>query len=103
MLQSEYMHHLDAATHIIAASDQISSDVDGEAVILSLTNGVYYGLDEVGARIWGFMQEPVSITSLVELLLEKYDVDARQCEHDVRALLAELYAVGLISSIQPDQ
>lgn len=34
-------------THVVATK------IDEEVVILNSHNGNYYGLDEVGARIWG--------------------------------------------------
>ncbi len=41
----------------VASSDQISSDLLGEAVILDLKQGVYHGLDATGARIWNLLQD----------------------------------------------
>ena len=44
---------MDAATRVVAARDQVSVEVDGEAVILGLADGVYYGLDPVGRGCGG--------------------------------------------------
>ena len=38
---------------VVATEDHVSSNLGGEAVILGLSSGVYYGLDVVGSRIWG--------------------------------------------------
>ena len=43
---------------VVATKDQVSCDLAGEAAILNIKSGVYYGLDPVGARIWTLMQEP---------------------------------------------
>ena len=43
---------------MVATKDQVSCDLAGEAAILNIKSGVYYGLDPVGARIWNLMQEP---------------------------------------------
>ena len=43
---------------VVAAKDQVSCDLAGEAAILNIKSGVYYGLDPVGARIWSLVQEP---------------------------------------------
>jgi hypothetical protein len=45
-------------TTVVATKEQASTDLGGEAAILNLRNGVYYGLDPVGARIWNIIQEP---------------------------------------------
>ena len=78
------------------ADDQICCNLDGEAVILSLKTGTYYGLDQVGARIWDLIQEPRTIDSVLEVLLFEFDVDAGQCERDLRLLLGNLSEAGLV-------
>lgn len=83
-------------TQVKASQDQVSSDLNGEAAILDLKNGIYYGLDPVGARIWELIQQPTSIESVVSQLLDEYDVEAEQCSHDVVALVTELRERGLI-------
>jgi len=37
---------------VVATKTKVSSDLGGEAVILDLKSGVYYGLNDVGTRIW---------------------------------------------------
>ena len=81
---------------VVAAQDQVSSDLGEEVVILHLKNGVYYGLDEVGARIWDLIQEPRAVNEIRDLLLDEYDVEAERCESDLLALLEELVAEGLV-------
>ena len=81
---------------VVAAQDQVSSDLGEEVVILQLRNGVYYGLDEVGARIWDLIQEPRAVNEIRDLLLDEYDVEPERCERDLLALLEELVAEGLV-------
>jgi len=81
---------------VAVAGEQISSDLAGEAVILNLKHGVYYGLDDVGARIWNLIHDPRSVEQVCDRIFEEYDVSAGQCESDVLALLDELAAAGLI-------
>ncbi|MBW4602452.1 MAG: lasso peptide biosynthesis PqqD family chaperone [Calothrix sp. FI2-JRJ7] len=84
------------ASTIIASSQQISSDLGGEAVILNLKSGVYHGLNEVGASIWKLIQEPRTIEEIKQKLLEEYDVEPEQCESDVIELLENLLVAELI-------
>ena len=81
---------------VVAVKQQLSCDMDGEAVILHLKAGVYYGLDSVGARIWALIQEPKTVDQIKGAILEEYDVEPDQCERDVLALLQELAAEDLI-------
>jgi hypothetical protein len=81
---------------IKVTDDQICCDLNGEAVILSLKTGTYYGLDQVGARIWALIQEPKTITDLLHVLLSEFDVDSVRCEQDLRLLLRNLNEAGLV-------
>ncbi len=82
---------------VIASPDQISSDLGDEAVILNLKSGVYHGLNEVGARVWNFIQQAKTVKEILEMLLQEYDVDVEQCNKDLIALLSDLLAAELIS------
>ena len=83
-------------SRIVVTRDQVSCDLAGEAAILNLQNGVYYGLDPVGARVWNLVREPKTIAELRQTLLEEYEVDTVQLESDLRELIAKLADEGLI-------
>lgn len=81
---------------VVVAEGQISCDLDGEAAILNLKSGVYYGLDEVGARVWSLIQEPKAVREILEVLVAEYEVEAERCSDDLLALLASLADEGLL-------
>ena len=81
---------------VVAAKDQVSSDLGGEVAILDLKAGVYYGLDAVGARIWSLIQEPTTVNEIRDILLEEYDVEPERCERDLLVLLRRLADEGLV-------
>lgn len=83
-------------TRVTAAKDQVSCDLAGEVAILNIKSGIYYGLDEVGARVWDLIQQTKSVSEVRDALLEEYDVDAPTCERDLIVLLRELAAKELI-------
>jgi hypothetical protein len=82
-------------SRIVASKDQVSCDLAGEAAILNLKNSVYYGLDPVGARVWNLIQEPKTLADIRNTLLDLYDVDRRQLESDLQAVLSQLAEQGL--------
>lgn len=94
------MASLSKATLLVASTDQISADVSpdlsGEVVILHLKDGIYYELNETGARIWQLIQQPCALGAVLDALLVEYDVDARQCEADLLALVDDMADRGLI-------
>lgn len=81
---------------VVVSPDQVSSDLAGEIVMLNLKNGTYYGLDQVGARVWGLIEQPRRVAAIRDAILEEYDVEPERCERDLLALLGELEQAGLI-------
>ncbi|MEB3210527.1 MAG: PqqD family peptide modification chaperone [Leptolyngbyaceae bacterium] len=81
---------------LVAATEQLSSSVSEEIVILNLKSGAYYGLNATGSRIWDLIQEPKSVRDIRDILLKEYDVDADVCESALYSLLKELSISGLV-------
>jgi len=81
---------------VVVSQDQVSCDLSGESAILNLKAGVYYGLNEVGTRIWKLIQEPRRVGELRDAILEDYEVESDRCETDIMTLLQDLLDNGLI-------
>ncbi len=81
---------------VVVAPDVVSCDLAGDAAILNLKSGVYYGLDAVGARIWSYLQTPVALSEVKERLLEEHDVADEQCEQDLLELAGGFAREGLV-------
>ena len=79
-----------------AAKEQVSCDLAGEAVILNLQSGQYFGLNEVGTRIWSLIQEPTTLGAIVDALLKEYDVTPDQLERDLCGLLEQMAKNDLV-------
>lgn len=85
------------STRVTAGPDHLSSNLAGEVVILSLDRGLYYGLDEVGARIWEMLSDtPVTPEQICDRLETEYDVDRATLESDILDLLEDLHAEGIV-------
>jgi len=80
------------------SEDQIAATVDGEVIILSIERGSYFGLDDIGSKIWERLAAPIRVDALCDLLAQKYDADRPTIERDVLALLEKLVAAGLVSA-----
>ncbi|NIJ52002.1 PqqD family protein [Dyadobacter arcticus] len=78
-------------------TDQISSKVAGETVILNHSKGAYYGLDEVGVLIWDTLETgPQTLDSLCAAVVNEYDVDIDTCKTDIDVLLKDLVSEKLV-------
>lgn len=67
-----------------------------EAVLLDLKEGFYFGLNDVGSRIWTLVGEEKSLSEICDQLLREYEVPRDELEKHVQSLLRELLGKGLI-------
>jgi hypothetical protein len=79
-----------------ASRDVLFQEVGGETVLLDLASEQYFGLDEVGTRIWQLLNEGLGPGDMVDTLLDEYEVERERLEADVRELLGSLLDAGLI-------
>ena len=80
-----------------SVSDEVLfQEVSGETVLLDLASESYFGLDEIGTRIWTLLNEDASAGEMIETLLEEYEVERQTLEADVGELLGNLLEAGLI-------
>ena len=81
--------------------DVLFHDLSGEAVLLNLATGKYFGLDEVGSRMWELLSQHGSIQPAFLTLLEEFEVDEEQLRTDLITLVDELASHGLLTIIPP--
>lgn len=68
----------------------------GETVLLNLDNEQYYGLDGVGSSLWQLIETGTTFGQAVAALLEEFDVEQAVLEADLKAVLTDLSANGLL-------
>jgi hypothetical protein len=90
---------ISSASKVVASGRQTSTDLDGEAIILHFDAGLYYALENVGARTWELLRQPRTVAELRDALVTEYEVDPDRCEADLQSLLSELTEAGLIEVI----
>ncbi len=71
-------------------------ELDGESVILNLDSGYYFGLDEVGTRMWALLRDSESIQAAYEALLADYEVEPDSLQRDLVELVSKLVDNGLM-------
>lgn len=82
---------------ITISSEVLSQEVTGETVLLDLNSESYFGLDEVGTRIWQLLREGKDLEQVSETMLAEYEVDIDQLQADLDELIEKLSEAGLIS------
>ena len=88
---------------VVVTADQLSTRLGEEIVILSLRDSVYYGLSDVGARIWDLIQTPRTVDEILSALVDEYEVAAADAAAGLDRLLRELETRGLVAITVPDR
>lgn len=88
--------HLPPHATVVRNPGQLSAAIDGEVVVLSIDNGRYYDMNEVGSRIWALVERPISVGALIDRLIGEFEVEREVCQEQVFAFLHELRAGGLV-------
>lgn len=89
-------HEFSASYIVCQEEGNIVSDMGGEKVMLSINNGKYYNLGEIGGAIWDLIKEPTPIKQLIDTLLSQYEVEQSECEEQVMTFIKLLSDEGLI-------
>ncbi len=86
-------------TVIVQTEGIFSSELDGETVLMSLTQAAYFGLDSTGQVIWLMISEPRRVGDLCDQLVAEYNVDRSVLEQEVFEFLNELNEEDLIQVV----
>jgi hypothetical protein len=74
---------MDLATRVTVPESVLFRDLDGEAVLLETATGRYYGLNEVGTRMWSLLQFHGDVEAAFQDLLAEYQVPAHELRRDL--------------------
>src|SRR5437762_12610570 len=74
---------------VVAAPDQVSADLAGEAVVLSLQTGQYYGLAQVAARIWELLNTPTRVPAIRDSIVQRFELQPERCDRDLLNFLQQ--------------
>jgi hypothetical protein len=88
---------------VTISPEVLSQEVDGETVLLDLQSESYFGLDEVGTRIWQLLNDGSNLQAVFDTLLGEYDVEKQQLGKDLQDHIAQLVNAGLISLAHTEQ
>lgn len=77
-------------SNVSVPEDVLFHDLGGEAVILNLETGKYYGLDEVGTRMWSLLTQHGRAEPAYRALLDEYEVTEDLLRQDLLGFIDEL-------------
>lgn len=78
---------------------QVSAVVDGEVVIMRLSDGIYITLHETGNRVWDLLEHPTTFGAVCDVLCREYEVDDAVCRQDTAIYLEGLRDEGIVEIV----
>ena len=82
--------------------DVAAKVIDGELILIRLSDGTYYSMENAGARLWELIAAGHDLPAAVGRLAEWFDLPADRVAADVHAVVAELLAEHLIAPAGPE-
>lgn len=77
--------------------DVVSRQIGDEIVLMDLESGTYFGLNQVGSRVWELTGEsPQPLSALRDRIVEEFDVTGEVAQQDLTRLLDQLASRGLL-------
>jgi len=83
-------------TVISRNEEPVSAQVDESLIMMSVEQGMYFGLEGVGPRIWALLEQPRTVDEICAALMEEFEIDAEACRTDVLGFLHELADARLL-------
>jgi Coenzyme PQQ synthesis protein D (PqqD) len=84
------------SSRVVVSDAAVFRELDGEAVLLNLDTGIYFGLNDVGTRMWRLMEQHGQLDAVRDAIVGEFDVATAIAERDLVALVVALQEKGLI-------
>ena len=98
---THFMRSVCLESTFILSKNAVFRDLDGEAVILDLGAGVYFGLNTVGTRIWHLIERHGWLEAVLDELCREYDAARDELQRDLLELVARLAEARLVEVERP--
>jgi hypothetical protein len=79
--------------------NSISSEIQGETVMVNIDLGKYFALNNVASAIWNLLETDRTEEEIVAAMLEQFDVNEQECREQVSHFLKELVHLNLIKEV----
>jgi hypothetical protein len=81
---------------LACCTDVLARVLDGEAVLLDLASGEYFGLNSVGTRVWELLSAGKTYGEVRAALTSEFDAPLATIEGDLAELVDRLLARKLV-------
>jgi hypothetical protein len=74
----------------------IHETIEGETLMVNLDSGNYYSLDNIGAEIWGLIENKIGVNEITDDIARRYTGEREEIERALFGLINELLQEALI-------
>ncbi len=93
---SMYDSHMELTDRYKAAKDVISTEMDGEAVLMHIPKGKYFSLNESGSLIWHKLETgDLSLGEMVSAIRDEFEVEEDLCRKDLEKMVKTMMKKGI--------
>jgi len=83
-----------------AAKDVISTEMDGEAVLMHVPKGKYFSLNETGSLIWQKLEgTSLSLGDMIAVIREEFEVEEDLCRKDLEKMIKTMVKKGVLEKV----
>lgn len=75
------------------------TELDGEKVMIDFDSGKYFMIKGAGNDIWDMMKDDIKVETIIDKLLEEYDVEKKECQESVFTFVNQMKDYGFISLV----
>lgn len=84
------------ADRLSRAANVLTTELDGETVLMSIKAGAYYGLEGPARSIWTNLETPIAFSALVDALVDEYEITPETCAEDLQGFLRDMEQEDLL-------
>jgi len=78
------------------SKEVIFQDLEGEAVLLNMQSGIFFGLNPVAKRMWELLSELGQAEKVLTQMLQEYEASEEQLRQDLIDFIEKLKSKGLV-------
>lgn len=82
----------------VCRSEVAAKVIDGEAILINLSTGLYYSMGKVGGRVWSLIEQNRNCRDIASAIAAEYEITAAAAANDVAELVEQLAAEKLIDA-----
>ena len=91
-----FQHMLNLDSIVQRNREVMAAEAGQDLVMVSIENGLYYGVSDIAREVWVAIEHPKRISDLITDLLATYNVDRARCEAETLSFLKDLLSEHLL-------